>query len=143
LFAALYFGWFLHEGKPFTFHEDVKYDGNLEALTVFFTIFIMFQFWHKFNCRSLRHDESPFEMLHKNRLFIGIVLAITLSQFVMVQASELFGGFLGDVFRTTPLDPKQWLAITLLTASILPIAWLSRMVCYGLGFETESHNAMR
>jgi len=111
----------------------VKYADNVEALTVFFTIFIMFQFWHKFNCRSLRHDESPFEMLPKNRLFLGIVLAITLVQLVMVQASGYL--HIGEIFRTIPLDPYQWLCISLLTATILPVAWLSRRFCYRLGYE--------
>ncbi|MCL2119294.1 MAG: cation-translocating P-type ATPase [Planctomycetaceae bacterium] len=133
LFAALYLGLFLAKDKVFEFHQDVRYDDNVEALTVFFTIFIMFQFWHKFNCRSLRHDESPFELLHKNRLFLIIILAITLVQIVMVQASDYF--HIGSIFRTEPLNALQWLGISLLTMTILPVAWLARMVCYYLKLE--------
>ncbi|MBO7678980.1 MAG: cation-translocating P-type ATPase, partial [Thermoguttaceae bacterium] len=70
LFLALFGGWFLA--------PEEKYNGaiaasspeylehNLPALTVFFTIFVMFQFWHKFNCRALRHGDRPFELLRKN-----------------------------------------------------------------------------
>ena len=83
--------------------------------------------------QRLRHDESPFELLHKNKLFLIIVLAITLVQVVMVQASEYF--HIGEIFRTMPLDGGQWLGITLLTVTIIPVAWLSRMVCYWMGFE--------
>jgi magnesium-transporting ATPase (P-type) len=135
LFAALYGGWFLEANKVFEFHKDVKYDDNIEALTVFFTIFIMFQFWHKFNCRSLRHDESPFELLHKNRLFLGIIFAITLVQIIMVQASDYF--HIGSIFRTVPLNAYEWLGISLLTFSIIPVAWFARMVCYWLKMESE------
>jgi Ca2+-transporting ATPase len=133
LFAALYGGWFLAEDKRFEFHKEVKYDDNIEALTVFFTIFVMFQFWHKFNCRSLRHDESRFALLFKNPLFIVIVVVITFVQIIMVQASEYY--HIGSIFRTVALDGMQWLAILLLTVTILPVAWLSRMVCYWTGIE--------
>jgi Ca2+-transporting ATPase len=104
---------------------------ELERLTVFFTVFVMFQFWHKFNCRALRHDESPFEKLLKNKNFLFIVLTITVAQAVLVQV----GGPVGEIFRTTPLAWATWGWILLLTASILPVAWLARQVAYWVGAE--------
>ena len=127
LFLALFGGWFLS--------PEEKYNGaiaasspeylehNLPALTVFFTIFVMFQFWHKFNCRALRHGDRPFELLHKNILFIVIVTSITLVQAAMVQIHAV-----GIFFRTCPLSAGQWLGITALTASILPVAWIGRLL---------------
>jgi len=99
---------------------------ELEELTIFFTVFVMFQFWHKFNCRSLRHDESPFEKLYKNKNFIFIVTVITAVQIVIVQ----IGGAIGEIFRTTPLNLTTWLWVLLLTFTIIPIAWLARWVAY-------------
>ncbi len=124
LFAVLFSGAFTNE----TFEYGVVPSSpeyyertNLEPLTVFFTVFIMFQFWHKFNCRALRHDDSPFTLLLKNRMFLGIVGAITIVQIIMVQSE-----WVGKFFRTVPLSLSQWLEITVLTATILPVAWFAR-----------------
>ena len=140
LSMALYFGWFLAAGQGYDFSVDTmnrtKYlEANLQALTVFFTIFVMFQFWHKFNCRSLNYDESPFELLHKNKLFLIIVGTITVSQIVMVQASDYFG--IGEIFRTTALSPMQWLEIALLTVTIIPVAWLVRCLIHWIGLDGQ------
>lgn len=139
LFAALYFGWFLSAENRYDFSADPMGHGeNLQALTVFFTIFIMFQFWHKFNCRSLRYDESPFELLHKNKLFLLIVGVITVVQIVMVQASDYLG--IGDIFRSTALSPSQWLKIASLTVTIIPVSWAVRLTVNRLGFEETPGN---
>jgi Ca2+-transporting ATPase len=104
---------------------------ELEKLTIFFTVFVMFQFWHKFNCRSLRHDESPFQRLWLNKNFIVIVTIITLAQILMVQ----IGGPIGELFRTMPIRLETWLWILLLTATILPVAWLARQIAHWTGAE--------
>ncbi|HBT77191.1 MAG TPA: calcium-translocating P-type ATPase, PMCA-type, partial [Planctomycetaceae bacterium] len=136
LFTALYFGWFLTPETRFDFTMDPMGRGeNLQALTVFFTIFVMFQFWHKFNCRSLRHDESPFELLHKNKLFLLIVGTITVVQIVMVQASAYLG--IGEIFRTVALSVTQWLEIALLTVTIIPVAWVVQRVIHFIGLESD------
>ncbi len=140
LFCVLYFGWFLESnehafqwGCDLTDQAVVK--TNLPALTVFFTTFIMFQFWHKFNCRALFHNESPFTLIHKNRLFLGVIALITLSQVIMVQASEYFS--IGQIFRTTPLTGRQWLEITLFTATIIPYAWFVHQLAFWFGAEQK------
>lgn len=104
---------------------------EIERLTVFFTVFVMFQFWHKFNCRALRRDESPFEKLLRNKNFLFIVGLITVAQVILVQ----LGGPVGALFRTVPLPLATWGWILLLTASILPVAWLARQVAYWVGAE--------
>ena len=129
LFAALFGGWFTDAN--FTVGASDK--DNLEALTIFFTILVMFQFWHKFNCRALRHDESPFALVLKNRMFMTIVLAITGLQVVMVQTP-----IIGEIFRTTPLNLTQWLEIIALTFSVVPVAWFGRFLSYKLGLEKEA-----
>lgn len=103
---------------------------NIQALTVFFTILVAFQFWHKFNCRALRRNESPFELLWKNRLFIAIIVAITVIQILMVQSHTI-----GRFFRTTPLEWWQWGKIMLLTVSIWPVAWFGRNLGYWIGLH--------
>ncbi|MDO5580828.1 MAG: cation-translocating P-type ATPase [Planctomycetia bacterium] len=127
LFAVLFCGWFVapeHQYDGSISMTDSKYmEHNLEALTVFFTVLVMFQFWHKINCRSLHYDESPWNMITKNRLFIAIISIITITQIIMVQSHTV-----GQFFRTTPLDWEQWLKIFLLTATVLPVAWIGRQI---------------
>lgn len=136
--CVLYFGWFLEPGEQkFDFGCDLTnakvVEENLKALTVFFTTFVMFQFWHKFNCRALFHNENPFTLLSKNRLFIGVIIVITVVQIVMVQFSEYYG--IKQIFRTTSLSLRQWLEITGFTASILPVAWIVHQLAFWFGAE--------
>ncbi|MDR1965019.1 MAG: calcium-translocating P-type ATPase, PMCA-type, partial [Planctomycetaceae bacterium] len=133
LFLVLYFGWFLDTKDRFTFYTDSKLAENIPALTVFFTIFVMFQFWNIFNCRSLRHDESPFSLLYKNRLFMLIVTTIAVIQVGLVQVSDHFG--IGQIFRTNPLSLEQWIKITLITLTIIPFAWFVRLLLSKLTYN--------
>ncbi len=128
LFMTLFNGWFLRTPDhlydasiPAISPEYLKH--NLEALTIFFTVLIMFQFWHKINCRALRYDESPLAMIGKNRIFIVIVLTITIIQILMVQTPQL-----SEIFRTTPLSLRQWLSIFALTSTVVPVAWFGRFL---------------
>jgi len=116
LFASLFGGWFVTKGTDGSF--DVQ---SIESLTIFFTTLVMFQFWHKFNCRALSGRESAFYNILKCRGFLTIVLTITLTQVVLVQVPAV-----GAFFRTVPLSLVQWLEITLLTSSVLLVGWLAR-----------------
>lgn len=109
-------------------------DSVLQKQAIFFTVFVMFQFWHKFNCRSLRHNESPFERILQSRNFLVIVGAITVVQVVMVQLSDVVP-IVGEVFRTVPLTLDKWLWILLVTSTVLPVAWFARQVAYWVGAE--------
>ena len=132
LFAGLFFGWFVDPAHRYNASipvSDPEYlTHNLQALTVFFTVFVMFQFWHKFNCRALTYDDSVFRFLTKNKPFIFIVTAITVVQIVMVQIPVV-----GEFFRTEPLNLKQWIGIFLVTATIIPVAKIGRKLAEAFG----------
>lgn len=128
LFVALFCGWFVDEGHAYKVGASNAH--NLQALTVFFTVLIMFQFWHKFNCRSLRHDESPFALIWKNKLFLGIIFAITALQIVIVSIPVV-----QDFFRCETLSLMQWIWISVATFTIVPVAWFGRWLSFKLGFE--------
>ncbi|MBQ4144094.1 MAG: cation-translocating P-type ATPase [Thermoguttaceae bacterium] len=101
---------------------------NVAQLTIFFTMLIMFQFWHKFNCRSLSGRESAFAGLLKCRGFLSIILFITATQVLLVQVPQI-----GAFFRTVPLTLGQWIAITIVTSSVLVVGWVARKIsqCFG------------
>ena len=90
-------------------------------LTVFFTFFVMLQFWNLFNARVFGTTNSAFKGLSKSYGMELIVLAILGGQFLIVQ----FGG---AVFRTTPLDWQTWLMIIGSSSLVLWIGELIRLV---------------
>jgi Ca2+-transporting ATPase len=134
LLCLMTYGWFLSGGK-LELWQDVRHDANLEALTVFFTAFVMFHFWNFFNCRAMRWGESPFAMLSKNKVFLVIVVAIALIQMCVVQGGNFLG--IGEVFRTTALGLWQWGVLALLTVTLIPAAYGIRYTVHSLGLYGE------
>lgn len=94
---------------------------TLQRLTVFFTFFVMLQFWNLFNARVFGTTDSAFKGLAKSYGMELIVLAILGGQFLIVQ----FGG---AVFRTEPLDWQTWLIIIGSSSLVLWIGELIRFV---------------
>jgi len=130
LAALLFGGWFSTNAFDFDKAHDLRDPANIEALTVFFTAFVLFQFWNIFNSRALCWGESPFTMLFRNKAFLVIIAFIAVMQFSIVHFSDY--GF-GGIFRTQALSMMQWLQLTLLTATIIPAAWVIRYIVYSLG----------
>ena len=98
-------------------------DGGMtvQRLTVFFTFFVMLQFWNLFNARVFGTTDSAFKGLAKSYGMELIVQAILGGQFLIVQ----FGG---AVFRTEPLDWQTWLIIIGSSSLVLWIGELIRFV---------------
>ena len=90
-------------------------------LTVFFTFFVMLQFWNLFNARVFGTNHSAFNHLNKSYGMELIVLAIIVGQVIIVQ----YGG---AVFRTVPLDWMTWLQIVALSSCVLWIGEIYRGV---------------
>lgn len=97
-----------------------KADGSMSIhdLSVFFTFFVMLQFWNLFNARVFGTTDSAFKGLAKSYGMELIVLAILGGQFLIVQ----YGG---AVFRTEPLDWQTWLAIIGSSSAVL---WIGEMI---------------
>ena len=98
-------------------------DGGMtvQRLTIFFTFFVMLQFWNLFNARVFGTTDSAFKGLTKSYGMELIVLAILGGQFLIVQ----FGG---AVFRTEPLDWQTWLLIIGVSSTVLWVGELIRLV---------------
>lgn len=90
------------------------YKGPSESyhLSVFFTVFVILQFWNLFNAKSFGSGESVFAKLRHSYGFLFILLCIFVGQVLIVS----FGG---DVFRVEPLELKDWVLITLLSSMIM------------------------
>ena len=85
---------------------------DVHELTLFFTTFVMLQFWNLFNAKSLGSDHSAFRHFWRDR---GLVLVLVLV-FVGQWAIVTFGG---KMFRTLPLSLTEWAVITLGTSCVL------------------------
>ena len=70
-------------------------------LSLFFTIFVMLQFWNLFNAKAFDSGKSALSNLRESKLFLITAVIILIGQYLIVT----FGG---DVFRTTPLSLKDW-----------------------------------
>lgn len=100
-------------------------DGTVTSLTdyelsMFFTFFVMLQFWNLFNARAMGTKKSAFSHLGRNRSFIYIVLLILALQVIIVT----FGG---AFFRTVPLSFTDWMVIIGASALVVVIGELSRL----------------
>lgn len=92
-----------------------------ERLTIFFTFFVMLQFWNLFNARVFGTKDSAFKGISKSYGMELIVIAILAGQFLIVQ----FGG---AVFRTVPLDLTTWLIIIASTSMVLWVGEAIRFI---------------
>lgn len=85
---------------------------DVHELTLFFTTFVMLQFWNLFNAKSLGSDYSAFHHFWRDRGLV-LVLAMTLTgQWLIVT----FGG---RMFRTLPLSLEEWVAIIVSTGVLV------------------------
>ncbi|NDV82198.1 calcium-translocating P-type ATPase, PMCA-type [Bacteroides sp. 51] len=92
-----------------------------QRLTIFFTFFVMLQFWNMFNARVFGTTDSAFKGLSKSYGMELVCLAILGGQFLIVQ----FGG---AVFRTEPLDWKTWLIIIAVSSVVLWVGEIVRLI---------------
>lgn len=96
-------------------------DISVHELSMFFTIFVMLQFWNMLNARTLGSNHSAFYGLAKNRSFLFIALMIVVLQIIIIQ----FGG---GFFRTSPLTALEWVCIIAGTSVVLWIGEIWRAV---------------
>lgn len=96
------------------FLKYFKADGDvdLNELSIFFTVFVMLQFWNMFNARALGLNSSAFSGISQNKGFIAILPTILIIQFLIVQYGK-------TMFRTEPLDLGTWLTIIVGTSAVL------------------------
>lgn len=97
-----------------------EYNGlNEYEKSLFFTIFVMLQFWNMFNAKSFMTDKSASEGLKQSNGFITIAAVIFLGQIFIVT-------FLGKVFNVVPLRLSDWVLITVLTSFIFIVGEVYR-----------------
>ena len=85
---------------------------DVHELTMFFTTFVMIQFWNLFNAKALMSHHTAFRHFLKDKGMILVLVLVLVGQWVIVT----FGG---EMFRTTPLSLHEWLLIIGSTSVVL------------------------
>lgn len=100
------------------FFKNMPGGMDVHHLTVFFTIFVMLQFWNLFNASVFGTNHSIFKDAGHAMGMLGVALIILVGQFIIVT----FGG---KVFRTEPLPALEWIYIIAGTSLVL---WIGEVV---------------
>lgn len=121
--------------SDFTNFGKVKAHLSPYELGIFFSVFVMLQFWNLFNAKYFRTDRSLLQdivgLLTKSRNkvletyssgFLWIVLVIIVGQILIVT-------FAGGMFNVSPLSFSDWGWILLITSPVLVVSDTIRCIC--------------
>jgi HAD ATPase, P-type, family IC len=100
----------------FTPHKEI----TPYELSLFFTLFVMLQFWNMFNARAYASKQSALSF-KQCKGFGLILLLILLGQIMIVELG-------GEMFSVTPLHPIDWLILTVATFPVLLIGEIIRFI---------------
>lgn len=104
----------------YLYHIESSGSGiDLKELTMFFTTFVMLQWWNLLNVRTLGSVHSALRYLYRCRGLLLVLLMILVGQWLIVS----FGG---KMFRTTPLSLTTWLYIIIGTSPVLIVGEIYR-----------------
>lgn len=112
---------FTWSGYFTNYFNFTKVEGGLTPyeLSLFFTIFVMLQFWNMFNAKAFNTGTSTFKGMSKVLKGFGLVaLLIIGGQYLIVT----FGG---EMFNVVPIYGTDWLIIILSTSVVL---WIGEFV---------------
>ncbi|MBM6992831.1 MAG: cation-translocating P-type ATPase [Prevotella sp.] len=85
---------------------------DVHELTIFFTTFVMIQFWNLFNAKCFGSRHSALRYLWRDRGLLLVLVLVFLGQWLIVT----FGG---RMFRTQPLSLSEWTWVTGITGVIV------------------------
>lgn len=100
-------------------------------LGIFFSVFVMLQFWNLFNVKYFRTDRSLLLDLvdlvgNPKKVKESYSQGFILISLVIVAGQILIVSFAGKMFNVSPLQPADWLWIMLITSPVLFVADIAR-----------------
>ena len=90
-------------------------------LSVFFTVFVMLQFWNMFNAKGFGSRSTVCTHMKGCSAFYGVLLLILVGHIAIVTWG-------GDVFRTVPITLRDWAIIVGGTSLVMWAGELSRWI---------------
>ena len=122
--------WFCHTDVSSLMTADWRWgaaDGlSPYELSLFFTIFVMMQFWNMFNAKAFMTGKSAFAGMTRSRLFMTVALMVLIGQVVIVSLG-------GEMFNVVPLHLTDWVVIIAATSVVL---WIGEVVRL---FSAQNH----
>ena len=124
--------WILFNQQALVLTHEKAHLSSYE-LSIFFTTFVLLQFWNIFNAKYFRTGRSFFADIvdsvihprtakdHFSSGFILIVLVILIGQFLIVN-------YAGEFFDVSPLSLSDWGYLLAITSSVLVIPELYRLI---------------
>ena len=113
-FIAVLLGMLLYYGEGITLYQ----------LSLFFTVFVLLQFWNMFNAKAYGTRESAFGDMRRSYSFLLVLAAILAGQVLIVTVGN-------GVFRTVPLTVADWGLAIGLTSFVMwwgeLARWISRV----------------
>lgn len=94
---------------------------DVHELTLFFTTFVMLQFWNLFNAKCIGSRHSCFRHIMQDKALLLVLLFIFAGQWLIVS----FGG---KMFRTVPLSAHEWIIITAATSAVMWVGEIKRAI---------------
>ena len=111
--------WFA-SGRPVP--EDWDFSPlDVRQVSIFFTVYVLFQVWNQINCRSLTPERSGLAGLFRNPAFLTIASLILIGQILIITIG-------GAVFNVEPLGIMDWLLIAAGTSSVLVFSEIVRLI---------------
>ena len=104
------------------FFNFTRAEGGLSSyeLSLFFTIFVMLQFWNMFNAKAFMSGKSAFASLSQSKGFISIAVVILIGQWLITTIG-------GEMFNVVPINWSDWGIIIVTTSIVLWIGEIFRL----------------
>ncbi len=90
-------------------------------LSLFFTIFVLLQFWNMFNAKAFLSGKTAFANLGQSKGFLCVGGVILLGQIIIVT-------FAGSLFGIVPLSWGDWVFVFIATSLVLWVGEVVRLV---------------
>ncbi|KAG0464345.1 hypothetical protein HPP92_020414 [Vanilla planifolia] len=115
--------WYLQTSGKWLFGLEEGSSSDLTLNTLIFNTFVFSQLFNEISSREMESIDV-FKGILNNYVFIGVLSATAIFQFIIVQ-------FLGDFANTMPLTFMQWLLTVLVGFLGMPIAAAIKMIPVG------------
>jgi Ca2+-transporting ATPase len=113
---------------------DFSHGNGLSAyeLSLFFTIFVILQFWNMFNAKAFMTGKSAFANLTKSTGFLAIAAVILVGQWLIVTVG-------GEMFNVTPLALRDWGIIIGVTSLVFWVGEIDKLLNYKNRLRNAAH----
>ena len=105
-------------------------------LSLFFTFFVMLQFWNMFNAKAFMTGKSALSTLSKSKGFLAVALIILVGQWLIIT----FGG---EMFNVVPLKLEDWGIIIGTTSIVFWASEYNKLINLKNSYRMQAHRLQR